>query len=318
MSTLARLDELPGNLAGHGVITADWARSLAAAARSVTLLALDPETGAALGIGARTYRPRRALRDRVLALQERCSWPGCVQQAWRCDLDHRRPFDHAQPGRGGRTDAENLDPQCRWHHLLKTHTSGRCTGRPTARWWSPAPPVSNTFTHRSSSPCPASGPTVVTHDLIKRGAITHSPNTRDPNMHEPNTHEPNSATPRRWQATQWGQRTRERNPPHLDRWCGAGSKDCPTGASTIQPRSDRPVDAKWSAKLNDPEAGRRPTRPVAARPALVGTDGADQLRPNAHSSPGPCSHERLRSRSLISARSARIFCLRDQSRIRCG
>ena len=72
--------------------------------------------------GAWTYRPRQELRDLTIALTATCCWPGCRQPAQRCDLDHRQPFDHHQPDTGGPTTDINIDPLCRAHHLLKTHT----------------------------------------------------------------------------------------------------------------------------------------------------------------------------------------------------
>ncbi len=121
LSTFAALDELPVHLAGHGAMTAEWGRTFAKAARSVTFVVLDPETGTAVGAGERVYRPRQRVRDQVTALSPMCSWPGCGQPAWKADLDHIEPFNHADPREGGSTTVVNLDPKCRWHHLLKTH-----------------------------------------------------------------------------------------------------------------------------------------------------------------------------------------------------
>ncbi|WP_026919230.1 hypothetical protein [Gordonia shandongensis] len=53
-----------------------------------------------------------------------CSWVGCDRPAWRCDLDHVTEYNHADPGSGGPTCACNLNPKCRFHHGLKTHTRG--------------------------------------------------------------------------------------------------------------------------------------------------------------------------------------------------
>jgi hypothetical protein len=45
---------------------------------------------------------------------------GCSVRARRCDLDHRVPFDHADPASGGLTCPCNLHPLCGTDHRLKT------------------------------------------------------------------------------------------------------------------------------------------------------------------------------------------------------
>jgi hypothetical protein len=121
LSTMCGLDNLPAHLAGHGAMTAPWGRTIATAAKSVTLLILDPRTGETIGVSDRTYRPTQRLRDQATTLNETCVWLGCGQPSWRCDLDHVQPFNHHEPGAGGRTTITNLEPACERHHLLKTH-----------------------------------------------------------------------------------------------------------------------------------------------------------------------------------------------------
>jgi hypothetical protein len=86
--TLLSLDDEPGHLTGHGAITADTARRLAAE-KDATWLA----------------------RDSV------CSFPSCNQPGYLCDLDHSTPWDQ-----GGHTCPGNNRPGCRRHHNCKTHT----------------------------------------------------------------------------------------------------------------------------------------------------------------------------------------------------
>ena len=140
LGTLAGLDQLPGTLAGFGAIPADLARSIAASAGSITALLTDSESGAVAGAGDLTYRPRQALRDIVAAVTDTCRFPSCRQPAWRCDIDHRTPFDHQHPDRGGATNASNTGPMCRRHHLFKHHTDWRVSIDPTRlliQWTSP-------------------------------------------------------------------------------------------------------------------------------------------------------------------------------------
>ena len=121
LDALIGLRDDPAVVAGWGAITADWARTLAKAAGSVTLLVTDPVSGAALGASARTYRARQSVRDEIITMNPTCVFLGCSVPAVRCDLDHRDPFDHRHPERGGPTVPVNLDPLCRPHHQLKTH-----------------------------------------------------------------------------------------------------------------------------------------------------------------------------------------------------
>ncbi|MFD4292324.1 DUF222 domain-containing protein [Rhodococcus sp. NPDC058532] len=67
-----------------------------------------------------TYRPSARLAEIVRTRDGTCRFPGCSARAATCDLDHTVPFDHADPGRGGRTVEQNLACLCRRHHRLKT------------------------------------------------------------------------------------------------------------------------------------------------------------------------------------------------------
>ena len=57
-TTLAGLDDLPGDLDGYGPISADLCRTLAVSASSITAIGVDPTCGTALEVGRTTYRPR--------------------------------------------------------------------------------------------------------------------------------------------------------------------------------------------------------------------------------------------------------------------
>ncbi len=154
-STLAGLDRLPGHLEGYGAITADTALMIATSAASITTVLLDPTTGSITGTGTRTYRPPQATRDITTTLATTCRFPSCRQPAWRCDLDHRDPFDHHDPDAGGATAPANLDPLCRNHHWLKHHSAWSSTRGPdhTQIWSSP---TGHRYTDPPApSPCPA-------------------------------------------------------------------------------------------------------------------------------------------------------------------
>lgn len=140
LSTLMALDQSPGHLEGYGAISAGLATALAAAAASLSLAVVDTTTGTPLYAGARhQYRPGQKDRDVISVLANTCRFPSCRQPAWRCDLDHRDPFDHHDPASGGATDPANLDPYCRRHHLTKHHTDWTPRRHPdgTMTWTSP-------------------------------------------------------------------------------------------------------------------------------------------------------------------------------------
>jgi hypothetical protein len=137
---LAGWDQLPAVLSGFGAIPADLGRAIATSAGTVTALFTDPGTGLITAAGALTYRPTQQLRDQVAALLNTCQFPSCRQPAWRCDIDHREPFDRHDPDHGGRTDTANTGPLCRRHHLVKHHTQWRIRPRPerfVIQWISP-------------------------------------------------------------------------------------------------------------------------------------------------------------------------------------
>lgn len=123
----------PGELAGYGPIPAGMARALAADGTWQRLVT-DPQTGALLDYGRRTYRPPAALREFLITRDRTCSFPGCSRAAARCDCDHAVPYDA-----GGPTSRCNCGMLCRRHHRLKTFTRWRLARQRdgTAEWTSP-------------------------------------------------------------------------------------------------------------------------------------------------------------------------------------
>jgi hypothetical protein len=116
-AVLLGLSEEPGELSGHGTITATQVREAAHAAGAVwRRIITDDVTGAVLDVGRTRYRPSAVIADTVRARHPRCVFPTCPRPAASCDLDHREAF-----GDGGATSVENLGPVCRFHHQAKTH-----------------------------------------------------------------------------------------------------------------------------------------------------------------------------------------------------
>jgi Domain of unknown function (DUF222) len=148
ITTLLGLDDAPAELAGYGPIPAAMAREIAADATWRRLLT-DPASGALLDYGATTYRPPASLAGHVQTRDKTCVFPGCIQPADTCDLDHRVPFPH------GPTSADNLQPTCRHHHRCKQNPGWTVTRDPNGGHTWTTPPTAPTPTHPSRSPNPS-------------------------------------------------------------------------------------------------------------------------------------------------------------------
>lgn len=116
--TLSGKSQQPGYVEGYGVIDADLVRELTASATRHLIVDLPSEAGAL------TYHPPAALDRAVRCRDLTCRFPGCSRPARVCDIDHTIPFNHTDPGAGGRTVLANLKCLCRKHHRLKTFHGG--------------------------------------------------------------------------------------------------------------------------------------------------------------------------------------------------
>jgi hypothetical protein len=125
-TTLLGLDDAPGELVGHGPITAQTARYLASPAAGPDpqwrRILTDPRSGITLDYGTTRYRPPDSLADFVRARDGRCYSPICDVPAHRCDIDHilNSPAGPSpRPQADGSTAAHNLAPGCRSDHTTK-------------------------------------------------------------------------------------------------------------------------------------------------------------------------------------------------------
>jgi hypothetical protein len=116
LTTLAGLDQHPGELSGFGPVIADIARQISERQHDSewrwTLN--DPESGQVLTSGVTRRRPTASERRQVETRNRTCIFPGCRMPARDCDLDHRVPW-----AEGGPTRVDHLDPLCRHHHLIR-------------------------------------------------------------------------------------------------------------------------------------------------------------------------------------------------------
>ncbi|MGB3828256.1 MAG: HNH endonuclease signature motif containing protein [Ornithinimicrobium sp.] len=110
-------DESVGEILGHGFLAAEDAREVATLPGSTWhRLLSDPATGHAVERSSTTYRPDRAMREHVRAVDRFCRAPGCLIPAHRCELDHEQPYGTPE----GATSTANLNPKHARHHQLKT------------------------------------------------------------------------------------------------------------------------------------------------------------------------------------------------------
>jgi hypothetical protein len=134
LTTLAELDQHPGELAGYGPVIADIARNVALRSQSWSYVVTHPQTGEVVHTGTTRRRPNTAQARRIRARHATCVFPGCRIPATRCDLDHRRPYSQ-----GGPTSPENLAPLCRHHHVIRHRAGWQYQPIPEGgyRWTSP-------------------------------------------------------------------------------------------------------------------------------------------------------------------------------------
>jgi hypothetical protein len=116
--TLLGLGQEPGQLRGHGPISAQAARQLAFQAGGIwRRLVTDPLSGQVRDYGRRRYQVPGPLREHVRARDVTCRTPSCDRPAGGCDIDHLLEFP------SGPTSEPNLSCACRRHHRLK-HEGG--------------------------------------------------------------------------------------------------------------------------------------------------------------------------------------------------
>ena len=174
LPTAVGLADNPGQLQGYGPIPGTLARELAADARWRRWI--TDEHGTLTAVGTTRYRPPDALRQFVIARDQRCRFPGCHQPAQHCDLDHAMPYDQ-----GGPTDASNLGALCRRHHRIKTTGGWNITNIAPDRTYTWSTPTGKHI-HQELEPLLPTTPTT-------------QPTTPDkPSEHEPNPAELDSQT----------------------------------------------------------------------------------------------------------------------------
>jgi hypothetical protein len=119
LTTLLRLADFPGDLAGFGPVIADIARQVVAEQTDATwrFSVYDP-LGELISHGITHRRPTASDTAFIKARDRTCRAPGCRMAARHCDVDHTDDWTSSKDSRRC-----NLACLCRKHHLFK-HLTG--------------------------------------------------------------------------------------------------------------------------------------------------------------------------------------------------
>jgi hypothetical protein len=147
VTTLAGLDDKPGEIPGFGPIIADLARQLAAQQQNAPwhTTITDSETGEVIAAGLTRRRPTAALKRWVQATRPTCVFPGCRITARKADLDHTTDW-----AKGGKTGRHNLAPLCRHHHRTKHNGRWKLHHHQNTYTWTS--PLGHTYTVQPQGP----------------------------------------------------------------------------------------------------------------------------------------------------------------------
>ncbi|MET0696076.1 MAG: DUF222 domain-containing protein, partial [Acidimicrobiia bacterium] len=113
MTTLAGVDDQPGEIPGWGAVLADVARQIVdEASDSEWRIVPVDEKGQPVGVVTTRRRPTTAQKRQVETRNPTCVFPGCRMPAAECDLNHEIPWAEAH-----RTTIRELGPLCRHDHI---------------------------------------------------------------------------------------------------------------------------------------------------------------------------------------------------------
>ncbi|MGH8870384.1 MAG: DUF222 domain-containing protein [Acidimicrobiia bacterium] len=115
LTTLAELDDRPGEIPGWGPIIADISRQLVREQEdSEWRISITDDQGEPIAVTTTRRRPTAAQRRQVEARNPTCVFPGCRMPATQSDLDHEHPWAETH-----RTTARHLEPLCEHDHTNK-------------------------------------------------------------------------------------------------------------------------------------------------------------------------------------------------------
>jgi len=146
LTTLAGLNDHPGELRGYGPVIADIARQVAEDQSDAEHRVTVTEHGDPIWTGTTRRRPTNHQQRQVEARNPTCVFPGCRISAGDSDLDHTHAWAD-----GGPTDPSNLGPLCRHDHQLK-HTPGWKLKPTTPGSYQWTTPLGHTYTTQPEPP----------------------------------------------------------------------------------------------------------------------------------------------------------------------
>jgi len=101
---------------GSWVAPASWITEIARQDSPVWWRLLrEPITQDILSVEYQGRFAPKLLRKALEFKYRTCVFPGCLVPAWKCEIDHERPWPH------GPTRGDNLTPKSKTHHALKGH-----------------------------------------------------------------------------------------------------------------------------------------------------------------------------------------------------
>ncbi|HEY6628981.1 MAG TPA: DUF222 domain-containing protein, partial [Acidimicrobiia bacterium] len=147
MTTLAGLDESPGEIPGWGPVLADIARQVAdREPKAQWRFTVTDHDGAVLHNGTTRRRPSTEQRREVETRNPTCVFPGCRMPASESDLDHNHPWAEHH-----RTATDDLAPLCRHDHVTRHQRGWRVRrSRPGVYEW--VSPLGHSYTVQPEPP----------------------------------------------------------------------------------------------------------------------------------------------------------------------
>jgi len=117
MTTLAGIDDHPGEIPGFGPVIADVARQIVDEASDAEwrIIPVDAN-GTPVGVITTRRRPTPTQKRIVQTRNPTCVYPGCRIDSAQCELNHETPWAEAH-----RTTILELGPLCRHHHTNHHH-----------------------------------------------------------------------------------------------------------------------------------------------------------------------------------------------------